>query len=415
MPPTDRFPRHGHVIVIGGGPGGAACALALHRLARQRGWPLQISVIESKQFAGEHHYNQCVGVLSPPLPRLLEEDLDLPFPHHLARGAITGYVLHTAGESILLDGTAEPSISVRRVQFDAYMLEAVRARGIQVVPARAMDLEFHADGVIVYTDNAPLAGDVVVGAFGLDEGTGALFARHTGYRPPRALSSVVTKYHPGAEGMAAFGPHIHAFLPPDPRIEFGAVTPKGNHLTINIAGRAVDVPTMQAFLARPDVRAVLPNFERAGQLDPRDLRFFKGRFPCSLAHRYYGDRYVMVGDAAGLVRAFKGKGVTSAVLTGIRAAHTILDAGISAEAFRRHYVAANQDIIQDLPYGQLMRHVTIFLARWGLLDPVVRAARHHAPLRMALYDAVSAHGPYREVVRRALRPAAVWAILREVG
>ena len=36
--------------------------------------------------------------------------------------------------------------------------------------------------------------------------------------------------------MIAFGNRIHAFLPTSPRIEFGAITPKGNHLTINIAG-----------------------------------------------------------------------------------------------------------------------------------------------------------------------------------
>lgn len=402
----------GRVVIIGGGPGGAGAALALHRLAQQLRRRIHITVVESKVFQGEQHYNQCAGVLSPPLPELLE-GLGVPFPHHLTRGLITGYVLHANGHSLTLnDSHHAPSIALRRVQFDAYLLQQVQARGIQVHNARVVDLEFHADRVVLYTDNAPLEADVVVGAFGLDEGTGALFRRQVGYRPPKALSSVVTKYHPGDEGMAAFGSqYIHAFLPAHPRIEFGAVTPKGNHLTINIAGEEVDATLMARFLHDPEVRAVLPNVDRPRE-PLHDLRFFKGRFPRSLAHRYYGERYVMVGDAAGLVRAFKGKGVTSAVQTGIRAAEVILRHGISHAAFERHYRAANRDITHDLPYGQFVRLLTIHAARWGLMKPVVRAADSRPELQSALFGAVSGYDPYANVLRRVLRPTALMAILR---
>jgi flavin-dependent dehydrogenase len=292
------------------------------------------------------------------------------------------------------------------------MLESAVQRGITLLNARAVDLEFHPDGVTVYTESAPVEGDVVVGAFGLDAGSAAMFAHAVAYRPPDSLSSVVTKYHPGPEAMATFGPRIHAFLPAHPHIEFGAITPKGNHLTINIAGRAVDAPLMRTFLDDPVVRACLPDLEAAGARDPNDLRLFKGHFPCSLARGYYGDRYVMVGDAAGLVRAFKGKGVTSAMLTGIRAARTILQAGISARAFAHHYRSANRDILRDLPYGRGMRLATIAMARYGLLGPVLRAARRDADVRCALFDAVSAHAPYRQVMGQVLRFRPLLAILR---
>ena len=66
------------VVIIGGGPGGSACALALQRKAAELGIKLQITLVEGKQFLDEKHYNQCVGVLSPPLPSLLEEDLGPP-------------------------------------------------------------------------------------------------------------------------------------------------------------------------------------------------------------------------------------------------------------------------------------------------------------------------------------------------
>lgn len=405
---------NGKVIIIGGGPAGAACALALHRLAAHMAKRVQVTVLEGKQFSGEGHFNQCTGVLSPPLPQVMEDRLGLPFPSHLARSKIVGYYLTASGQQSFLRDEAEPSIAVRRIHFDAYMLEAVKQQGVRVLTARAVDLEFHPSSVVVYTDKEQLEAHVVVGAFGLDEGSTAMFSRLTPYRPPRSLSAVVTKYHPGPEAMRAFGGNIHAFLPSDPRIEFGAITPKGNHLTINIAGRSVDAPLMQHFLDLPEVHQQLLNFEAAGELDPHDLRFFKGRFPRSLARRYYGDHYVMVGDAAGLVRSFKGKGITSAVQSGIHAAETILTAGISEGAFHDHYEPANRDLTRDLPYGQAVRLVTIGLARIGLLRPVLRAAAVEPNLRKALFGAVSAHSLYREVLRDALSVRSLAAILRSL-
>ena len=404
--------QSGHVVIIGGGPGGTACALALHRMADEMGRKIEITLVEGKQFVGEMHHNQCVGVLSPPLPELLWNRLGVKFPYQLSRSFITQYVIHTAREQISLDDKDQHSVALRRVQYDAFMLETVKQRGITVIPARAMDLEFHADHVVVYTDNSPFQADVIIGAFGMDDGSSAMFNRLTPYRPPQALSSIVTKYHPKPDDMKTFGSSIHAYLPANPKIEFGGVTPKGNHLTINIAGSDVDADLMVAFLNLPEVRGILPNLSGESKLDPMELQFYKGRFPRSLAHGYYGDRYVLVGDAAGLVRAFKGKGVTSAVLTGIRAAETILKHGISGQTFYNHYCALNKDITQDLPYGQVMRHFTIMLAHYRLLDPVIRAAKQNPQLQSALFDAVSAHAPYRQVIQQSLHPGIILAVLK---
>ena len=405
------LPDGGRVVIIGGGPGGVACALLLQRRAREAGRRVQITILEGKQFAGAHHHNLCVGVLAPPLPALLKEHLGVCFPAQLPYREIAGYILHSPGEQIVLDDPHERSLALRRIQFDDYMLEIARERGVGVVRARAVDMDFHADCVVVYTESIPLEADVVVGAFGMDEGTAAVFTRTTGYRPPQTISSVVTRFHPGTDGMASFGSHIHAFLRSYPGIEFGAVTPKDNHLTINIAGKSVTDQLMSVFLNWPEVRMVLPNLDQAGTADPDDLQVFKGRFPCSLAGRYYGDRFVIIGDAAGLVRAFKGKGVTSAVVTGMRAAETIFEAGVSERAFAGHYVAANRDITGDLVYGQGMRLLVRLSTQFGLLDHVLRAAGRSAAVRDALYGAVSAHLPYHQVLGNMLRPGSILAVL----
>ena len=168
---------------------------------------------------------------------------------------------------------------------------------------------------------------------------------------------------------------------------------------------------MDAFLSFPEVRRVLPSLADPNPFHPTDLCFYKGRFPSGLAHHFTGDRFVMVGDAAGLVRAFKGKGVTSAIQTGIRAAQVILKEGISQAAFRA-YLAANQDILADLPYGRFMRLLTITTSRFGLMDTALIAAETDPCLRMALFNAVSGASAYKPVLRSSLSPGTLWALAK---
>jgi flavin-dependent dehydrogenase len=385
--------------VVGGGPGGVGVALALDNLARQMGRRLDITLYEGKVFAGEQHFNQCVGVLSPPIETILEKSLGVPFPRQLIQREITGYVLHADRRSILIESDDPPGYSVRRVHFDAYMVEQARARGIKVITSRVTDLEFHANRVIVYSESGISEAAVVVGAFGADAGTTAAFAEATAYQAPRFLRTVVTKLHPPPEFMQNFGNHIHAFLLSIPRIEFGGITPKGDHLTLNIAGAHVDAATMQRFLHCPAVQAVLPCLN-APQRD-NDLAFFKGRFPTAQARAFYGNRYVLVGDAAGLVRPFKGKGVNSALLSGTWAAQTMMTAGISARAFREYHRAC-REITDDLLYGKVMRALAIGLSKSRLFDTIILLAEQDARLRRALFGAVSAHRTYRDIVHELL-------------
>jgi flavin-dependent dehydrogenase len=409
---TDHLPDKSHVVIIGGGPGGTACALALDRMAAETGRQVHLTLLEGKQFKGQRHYNQCVGVISPPLPDLLEKKLGIPFPHHLCLLEIDGYVLHSKNDQILLQGDHENSLALRRVEFDEYMLDAVVQRGIPLLKARAVDLEFHTDSVMVYTENTSLEADVVIGAFGLDEGSAAMFSRTTAYRPPKALESIVTKYVANPDDEISNGTHVHAYLPGNPKIEFGGITPKCGHVTINIAGKAVDSSLMRSFLEYPEVKSVLLDFEQDGSVLCEPPLLFKGRFPCSIARNYYGNRYAMVGDASGLVRAFKGKGATTAVQTGISAADTIMNHGVSRQAFQNHFRNDNLEIINDFAYGRIMRLIAINLARLGLLDTIIRAARQSPEIYSALFDAVSAHAMYKDVMKRSFNPKAIKAVIQ---
>jgi flavin-dependent dehydrogenase len=382
------------IVIIGGGPSGASCAIKLKKLSQDKGLNPRIVVYEGKRFEKKSYYNQCIGVLSPPIEHILENALGIPFPWDIINKKINGYFIHTGKYSLKLEGEHEPSYSCRRVEFDNYLFQKVKELNIETIQARVTDLDFDRDGVMVYSESNNIRADIVVGAFGLDDGMAKVFERCTSYRQPKFLSSIVTKIHPGEQEMQKFGNYIHAFLPKSlPYVEFGAITPKENHLSINIAGKTVDSAMMDAFLEIPCVRKSLPqNFEQMQS----QIYYFKGKFPTLPAKGIFGDRYVMVGDTAGLIRPLKGKGINSAVVTGINAAEVIINHGISKEGFDA-YMNSCSDLTCDIPYGKTLRFLSNKSSKYGFLDSVLVSAENEPKLKKALFNIVSGQQTYKNI------------------
>lgn len=390
---TNPLENNQVVVIIGGGPAGSSCAIKLKKLAKQKGIDPRIIVYEGKRFDKKSYYNQCLGVLSPPLDKIMEEELGVPFPWHIIQKRINGYYVYSDKNVLKLTGEHEPSYACRRVEFDNYLFEKAKEMGVEVFPARVTDLDFSHDSVMVFSESNNIRADVVIGAFGLDDGMAKTFERETSYCQPKFLYSIVTKIHPGHKAMAEFGDYLHAFLPSSlPDVEFCAITPKGNHLSLNVAGKKVNAEMMDEFLKLPCVRRVLPD-----NLDDflSHLYYFKGKFPTLPAKGAFGNRYVMIGDAAGLNRPFKGKGINSAVITGIKAAENIVENGISEEAFKK-YLKSCSELTDDIPYGRVIRYLTIIASKYGLLDSIFETAKKEKALRQAFFNIVSGQATYKK-------------------
>jgi flavin-dependent dehydrogenase/ribosomal protein S18 acetylase RimI-like enzyme len=407
------------VVIIGGGPAGSACAIKLLQGARSRGLDLRVVIFEGKDFSV--HANQCVGVLSPPLEEVLANDLEVHLPRSLIKRQIFGYRLHGARENILLTGhgaTASDArhfratYAVERAEFDRFLLERAAESGARLVASRVTGLEFARgnglDEVRVYSESEYVRADAVIGAFGLDEAMLSVFeevtaraprGRGRGFeRPSKWLKSYLTMVASSrAFQTEKLGHIVHAFLlPPScPSIEFGAVTPKGDHVLVNIAGERVTSRDLDEFLKLPEVQKLLPDF------DARALAYHEGRFPSAPARGAYGHRYALVGDATGWLRPFKGKGINTAIVTGVRAAEAMLSYGVSRAAFQ-HYRKSCRDLLGDHAYGVAVRRLMLWGAR-AFLDPMIDVGKTDPVMYDALFDSVSGHDSYRNIIRRSLR------------
>jgi flavin-dependent dehydrogenase len=378
----------------------------LRELAAARASDISVVLFECKRF-GEHH-NQCLGVLSPPLLSVLREDFGIELPEPLVQRNIVGYVLAAASDAVTLDCGSDAGVShaVRRVQFDSFLLAKAQERGVNLACSRVSDVEFTSDGATVYSDSGNWDVDVVVGAFGLDRSMADVFRKRTKYRPPVAIETMVTKIHPAGidrlEGLLS--DRIYVYLPSIRRIEFGALVPKGNHVSVIVAGKDIRASDMDAFLDLPEVSRLLPSETPASG-------YFKGSFPLGLASGIYGDRYVMVGDAAGLVRPFKGKGINTAIMTGALAARTIVEEGVSRAALRTFY-AGCRELESDVVYGRFMRALAIATANYLSVERVIALARKDRAVNRALFDCVSGNRPFREIVLGNLNLRFVAGVLK---
>ena len=394
----------GTVAVIGGGPGGASCAISLLKKSEMEGREIKVVLFEPKFFGS--HYNQCLGVLSPPIIDLLDEWFDIQLPPELFQRKITGYVLHSGEKEIVLTKGNDESASwaIRRVHLDKFLLDAAQQMGAEVVKSRVTNLEFHPEDMVVYHEGGCLSADVMVGAFGLDSTLRSVLRNSTPYHPPDYIEAVVTIIHPPDLSLIdVLDDKIHAYLPNMAEIEFAALVPKGNHISIVVAGKKVNIKVLKKFLGLPEVSSMLP-------FEYEVTNAFKGSFPNETGKGIYGDRYVLIGDSAGLVRPFKGKGINSAVITGHLAAQTILNDGISQQAFDLFYDKC-RFLTQDLWYGRFVRTFVTFFSNHLSLIPFLDAAKGDEVMYNALYGAISGEDSYMNIVRSCFNGKTALAVV----
>lgn len=402
------------VAIVGGGPGGSATAIRLMRLSRERDLGVRVVLYEGKDF--ERHFNQCVGVLSPPAEEILRGGLGIELPYEIFKRQIYGYRLHAGGKEILLVGPSQSpaTYTVRRVMFDKYLLSCAEREGVEVYRSRVTGIDFpkgERKRVFLYTEGGMLKADAVVGAFGLDEGMVDIFETATGgryRRPGKFIQTYVVKIHADPSFIEKkLGSIIYAYLfPPGmPNLEFGAITPKGDHIIVNVAGTHAAVEDIFAFLSLDIVRDHLPPFS----LDDQEV--YRGKFPGAPAEGTVGECYLTVGDSTGWLRPFKGKGINMAMETGILAAETLADHGISLSSFRR-YEEVTGPLREDYMYGTWMRNLCRVGYAAGTLGTVLSMAKVDQWIHDALFNAVSGHDSFKNIFRGYARPSVLADVVR---
>ena len=199
---------------------------------------------------------------------------------------------------------------------------------------------------------------------------------------------------------------MHVFLLDIPRLEFAAIIPKGDYVTVCLLGEDVDKKLVDEFMNTPEVKACFP----AGWSPDARSCLCSPRISTAGARHPYGDRFVFIGDC-GVTRLYK-DGIGAAYRTAKAAAMTAVLQGISAEDFAEHYDPACHRIENDNLIGKFVFFVTRQIQRRRFTRRAVlrmtaneqTADPTKRQLSTVLWDTFTGSAPYREILLRTFDP-----------
>ncbi len=413
------------VAVIGGGPAGSFFSYFLLEMARTVGMDLRVDIYEPRDFStqGPSGCNMCGGIVSESLVQnLATEGIQIS---DIVQRSIDSYFLHMdVGDVRIRTPIGEHRIaSVHRGSgprggkpvegggLDGYLLELAISRGARWLRRRVEALAFQ-DGMPQVSAQGGAADtyDLVTVAVGVNSPLLKVFET-TGipYRPPRATKTFICEFNFGRELITReLGTSMHVFLLNLPRLEFAALIPKGDYVTLCMLGEDIDKELVRAFLESREVKQCLP----ANWKLPVDLCHCSPKISVTSAFRPFDDRIVFVGDC-GTTRLYK-DGIGAAYRTSKAAARTAIFDGITASAFARHYWPVCRSIDRDNLVGKIVFFVTRQIQqRTYARRAVWRMVAHEQldgksqSLSRVLWDTFTGSAPYQSVLLRTMKPGFV--------
>jgi flavin-dependent dehydrogenase len=423
------------VAVIGGGPAGSFFTYFLFEMAERIGMELAVDIYEPRDFtkAGPQGCNMCGGIISESLVQLLATE-GINLPSSVVQRGIDAYVLHMDVGTVRIEPThrekriaavhrgAGPRgvVESRWHSFDAHLLGLAKGRGAQVHAARVEGIDRNGGKPRITTKSGTSPGyDLLVGAVGVNTGALKLFEEMgAGYRAPGMTKTYICELPLGERTIKTyFGNAMHMFLLNLPRLEFAALIPKGDYVTMVMLGTGIDKTLVEAFFSAPEVRRCFP----PDWSPPPDYCRCSPAINISAAVKPFGDRMVLIGDS-GVSRLYK-DGIGGAYRTAKAAARTAVFAGVAQEDFRKGYLPVCRSLATDNGIGKIVFGFTRLIQkttvlRKGLLRMTTaeQESRQWNP-RMSdvLWDTFTGSAPYRDVFRRTLHPVFLGRLLYETS
>jgi len=292
------------VLIVGGGPAGAACAWALRRQG------VDCLVLERATFP---RVKLCAGWITPDVFRDLELD-PRDYPYGLTR--LEGLRLSVGGLGLHLPSR---QLAIRRVEFDAFLLERA---GVRVETHQVREIVRVGDRYVV---DGVFAGRTLVGAGGTHCPVARTFFAEANPRSPEALIVTQEQEFPAEMAEAPGARTCHLWFFEDGLPGYAWYVPKvDGYVNVGVGGKLATL-TSRGDTIRRHWDLLVARLEALG--------WVRGHSYAPKGHAYYLreprrelhiDNAFVVGDAAGLATADMGEGIAPAIRSGLAAAAAIV-------------------------------------------------------------------------------------------
>jgi flavin-dependent dehydrogenase len=412
--------RGDRVSIIGGGPAGSFAALHLLRQLKERNLDVEILIFEPRDFGrpGPGGCNKCAGILSTRLMQGLQS-LDLTLPEEIIQSSVHEYAVHLDGETLRFSNPdpEKQIVSIYRgagprmlpgepvASFDHFLLNHAIARGATHVRSRVRSVT-RGPRPIVHTAREAYESDLVILATGVN--SRAPLDSDFGYQAPETAVMAQDEFllpdgWPSDQVSAHFGKPAGLI--------FGALIPKGNYLNVSLLGNDLSTDAVSDFITAQALDSHLHPVRSS-------LCGCTPRIAVGVSRKFYGSRWVAVGDAA-VSRLYK-DGIGSAFFSARRAIDVVMQEGISATAFRRYYAPFCRRVAADNRYGTYLYSMWALTQRNRFLRRLWRRAiraeadapQHQRVHIRILWGMLTGDNPYRELFKRSISPSALLGLLK---
>jgi flavin-dependent dehydrogenase len=393
-------------------------------MAMRLGVEIELDIYEPRDFSqsGPSGCNMCGGIISESLVQILATE-GINLPSTVVQRGIDSYVLHTDVGKVMIEtplhekriGAVHRGGGPRDVKdfqwksFDGHLQNLAIERGAKLIQSRVDQVTWeNGKPQIQLRNQEPVEYDLIVTATGVNAATHRIFKNvELKYSPPITTKTHIREYFMGAEKIEnLLGSSMHVFLLDLPRLEFAAVIPKGDYVSLCLLGEDIDKDLLNTFLNTPAVKKCFP--------DGLDLNapscWCSPRINTSGASYPYADRLLFVGDC-GVTRLYK-DGIGAAYRIAKAAASTAIFQGVSAENFENFFLPACKNIETDNSIGKVIFLFTQqiqkrTIARQAVLKMVAREQSKPGKNRhmsTVLWDMFTGSAPYRQILLRTFHP-----------
>lgn len=431
-----RLDHGSRVAVIGGGPAGSFFSYFLLEMAERVGLKIHVDIYESRDFnvAGPAGCNMCGGVIYESLIQSLAMD-GISLPTNIVERGIEYNKLHMDIGNVQIQtprrekriattyrGAGPRGVSELKIgSLDGYLMQAAISKGARHINCRVKAVE---RGPTTDTNNSNdrliqiktqndnyQTYELLAVTSGVNTAILNQFQDlDIGYKPPQTTKLLVREYFMGEEKVSKYlGPVFHAFLLKIPGLDYGAIIPKGEYMSVCLLSSHgdLDPALMETFLNDPAVRRALPP-----DFSPSDHDCHcRPRINVKASAKSFGNRIVFIGDS-GVSRLYK-DGIGATYRAAKIAASTAIFQGISANDFKNHYLPFCRKMDFDNKIGKLLfKSVSqvqkMRIARQAVLRMVSYEQQGKTKVErgmsMVMWDMLTGGALYGEVLKRILHP-----------
>jgi len=306
-------------------------------------------------------------------------------------GASAGQALDpialTTGDSATVDLDRGALVVASRAEFDAALLHAAQQAGAVLEPARVTDVRVDADGVTLETRRGRRRADVVIGA----DGANSLVRRRVARPFRRDQLSIATGFF--AHGVTSTEIVI-AFVADPPGYIWSF--PRPGHLAIGICAEATAGHSSEALRARTAEWIRATGIARGARLEPYAWPIPSLAAPDASELTVSGSRWLLTGDAAGLVDPITREGIYFALASGQWAAESLLRDRFASSYASRVAAEAGREL------GRAARFKAGFF-RPAFINVLMRALQQSAGVRAVMADLIAGQQGYADLKWRLLK------------